>query len=68
MPTYLGCVLYLFRLLLDPKLVFVCVVDYDNCFYYSALYNEYKTTLRQLFWQLCILYCLVVGVYYIHVL
>ena len=64
MPTYLGRVLYLFWLLLDPKLVFVlCVVDYDNCFYYSALYNEYKTTLRQLFWKLCILYCLVAGVY-----
>ena len=39
------------------SLISVCgVVDY---IYYSALYNEYKTAL-----QLCVLYCLVVGVYY----
>ena len=40
------------------------MVDYDNYFYYSALYNEYKTALRQLFWQLCVLFdCLVTANY-----
>ena len=43
---------------------------YCNYFYYSLLYNEYKTALRQLFcsWQLVNLYCLVVGAYYMYML
>ena len=36
------------------------MVDYDNYLYYSVL----QMALRQQFWQRCVHYCIVVGIYY----